>query len=375
LLAVLSFVGVTALVGFAVYQLFLRPLGVRPPAAPASRGDSDRPGERAASPAEGIGRIDSTAGAESVEAGRTSGAAADTVPFVSPDAPPEEGSAYPAATGAGGPASGEGATRPAGLPAPEGERRSADAPADGAGAGTLPAGSPPGAAGRDAWRTASPLPPGALSPEARPAERPSPRSPAPEPPSPETRTATPPPGAAPAPDRPRETPAGDEPRIEPRSTEPAASDRSGAGPGSPEESPSGEGGVREQAPRDQLPPEESSPAVSAAADTSGRGPRAAAPAGHGPGPFSIHLSSFKLEAEARAEVEQLRSQRRLAARALLVTVPGRGSWYRILLGDFATFDEAEKEALALQERGVVPYAHVAGEGGRGTPVPVGAQDQ
>jgi len=74
-------------------------------------------------------------------------------------------------------------------------------------------------------------------------------------------------------------------------------------------------------------------------------------------------------------VEQLRSERRLAARALLVTVPGRGSWYRILLGDFATFDEAEKEALALQERGVVPYAHVAGEGGRGTPVPVGVQDQ
>lgn len=92
------------------------------------------------------------------------------------------------------------------------------------------------------------------------------------------------------------------------------------------------------------------------------------------GRFVIHLSSFKLEQEASDEVARLQALG-VMARALRVEVPDRGSWYRILTGDFASFVEAENAALVLQARGFVPYAHIADDGGRGTPVPVGTLDR
>jgi hypothetical protein len=90
--------------------------------------------------------------------------------------------------------------------------------------------------------------------------------------------------------------------------------------------------------------------------------------------FVIHLTSFKLEAEAEAEVLAL-ARRGIEARAVQVEIPFRGSWYRIVTGNFATFAEAESVALRLQAEGKVPYAHIAADGGRGRPVPVGTLDR
>ena len=93
----------------------------------------------------------------------------------------------------------------------------------------------------------------------------------------------------------------------------------------------------------------------------------------GPGDYVIHLSSFKLRPEAEDELERLRALG-IEARSLQVEVPGRGSWYRIVAGRFVSFAEAESVALSWEGRDLIPYAHIAPEGGRGTPVPIGARD-
>jgi hypothetical protein len=90
--------------------------------------------------------------------------------------------------------------------------------------------------------------------------------------------------------------------------------------------------------------------------------------------FVIHFSSFKLEAEAEAEVMTLR-RRGIEARSIRVEIPERGTWYRIVTGNFATFAEAESVVLRLQAEGKIPYAHIAADGGRGQPVPVGTLDR
>ncbi len=85
--------------------------------------------------------------------------------------------------------------------------------------------------------------------------------------------------------------------------------------------------------------------------------------------FVVHLSSFKLEREAAAEVANLAALG-VDARYLLVDVPGKGPWYRVVTGRFATFAEAEARAMRLCRSKGVPRTHVAGLGGRGAPVPV-----
>jgi cell division protein FtsN len=90
--------------------------------------------------------------------------------------------------------------------------------------------------------------------------------------------------------------------------------------------------------------------------------------------FVIHLTSFKLEVEAAIEVAAL-GQRGIGARSIQVEIPDRGTWYRIVTGNFATFAEAESVALRLQAEGQIPYAHIAADGGRGRPVPVGTLDR
>jgi cell division septation protein DedD len=90
--------------------------------------------------------------------------------------------------------------------------------------------------------------------------------------------------------------------------------------------------------------------------------------------FVIHLTSFKLAAEAEMEVSALR-RRGIDARSIRADIPDRGTWYRIVTGNFATFAEAESVALRLQDEGKIPYAHIAADGGRGQPVPVGTLDR
>ena len=92
-------------------------------------------------------------------------------------------------------------------------------------------------------------------------------------------------------------------------------------------------------------------------------------AGPDAGDFVVHLSSFKLEREAAAEVANLAALG-VDARYLLVDVPGKGPWYRVVTGRFATFAEAEARAMRLCRSKGVPRTHVAGLGGRGAPVPV-----
>lgn len=92
------------------------------------------------------------------------------------------------------------------------------------------------------------------------------------------------------------------------------------------------------------------------------------------GRFVIHFSSFKLQTEAETEVAALRL-RGIEARSIRVEIPERGTWYRIVAGDFATFAEAESVVLRLQAEGKIPYAHIAADGGRGQPVPVGTLDR
>ena len=90
--------------------------------------------------------------------------------------------------------------------------------------------------------------------------------------------------------------------------------------------------------------------------------------------FVIHLTSFKFAAEAEMEVSALR-RRGIDARSIRAEIPDRGTWYRIVTGNFATFAEAESVALRLQAEGKIPYAHIAADGGRGQPVPVGTLDR
>jgi hypothetical protein len=96
--------------------------------------------------------------------------------------------------------------------------------------------------------------------------------------------------------------------------------------------------------------------------------------GHGDDPFSgrfvVHVSSFKLKSEADAELALFHS-RGIEARALRVEVPVLGSWYRIVIGNFATFAEAESMGRRLLAEGKIPSAHIAADGGRGQPVAVG----
>jgi hypothetical protein len=91
-------------------------------------------------------------------------------------------------------------------------------------------------------------------------------------------------------------------------------------------------------------------------------------------PFVIHLTSFKFQAEAEIEVTALH-QRGIEARSVRAEIPDRGTWYRIVTGNFATFAEAESVAMRLQAEGKIPYAHIAADGGRGQPVPVGTLDR
>jgi len=89
-------------------------------------------------------------------------------------------------------------------------------------------------------------------------------------------------------------------------------------------------------------------------------------------PFAIHFSSFRLRSEADMEIDRLR-RLGIEARAVVVDVPQRGAWYRVLVGEFATFARAESSAVVLSRRHRAPLTHIVGQGGHGQPVPVGEQ--
>jgi len=76
-----------------------------------------------------------------------------------------------------------------------------------------------------------------------------------------------------------------------------------------------------------------------------------------PHPYSIHVSSFRSENRAINEVTVFKL-RGYEAFAVFTTVPGKGDWYRVYVGRYATESEAREEAQILRNRGHANYTHV-----------------
>ena len=87
--------------------------------------------------------------------------------------------------------------------------------------------------------------------------------------------------------------------------------------------------------------------------------------------YVVHLSSFRSLEQAELEVARLR-EASLAPEFVFVEIPGKGSWYRVFVGHFGTFDEARNTAVQLQAEMDLGQIYVVGQGGTGMPVPVGA---
>src|SRR5258708_3973432 len=80
----------------------------------------------------------------------------------------------------------------------------------------------------------------------------------------------------------------------------------------------------------------------------------AAPAGH-EGGYQLQVSSFHTQGEAQGFADQLRA-RGHKAYVLEAHVPGRGTWYRVRVGPFATQHVAMQYRTAFEEREhVVPF--------------------
>ena len=67
----------------------------------------------------------------------------------------------------------------------------------------------------------------------------------------------------------------------------------------------------------------------------------------------------------------------LPARSLPVIVPGRGNWYRVVMGRYTSPADAESIGVSLLSSGVLPGLNgaalsVVSEGGRGEPRPLRA---
>lgn len=92
-----------------------------------------------------------------------------------------------------------------------------------------------------------------------------------------------------------------------------------------------------------------------------------------PDVFAVHLSSFKHLEEAESDVRRF-VDLGIEARAVLTEVPGKGPWYRVVTGRFATFPEARDEALRLAARIGLGRTHVVGKDGQGQPIPIFESD-
>lgn len=83
--------------------------------------------------------------------------------------------------------------------------------------------------------------------------------------------------------------------------------------------------------------------------------------------FVVHFSSFKDKPAADSAVTALRVQG-LPARSLRVAVPGEGSWFRVIMGQYASVAAAESVGRVLLGTNKVLSVGVAGQGGRADPV-------
>ncbi len=85
------------------------------------------------------------------------------------------------------------------------------------------------------------------------------------------------------------------------------------------------------------------------------------------GPFTVLCGSFSSAARAANEIMRL-GQAGLGARALSVRIPGRGVWYRVVVGGCASAAEARALAEEIVGAGTVSSAQVVAADGWGRPV-------
>jgi putative secretion ATPase (PEP-CTERM system associated) len=73
--------------------------------------------------------------------------------------------------------------------------------------------------------------------------------------------------------------------------------------------------------------------------------------------YSVHIASFKKKITADQEVERIRREG-LEAFELVVNLPQTGPWYRILVGQYESREEALSLANRLKENGLFPFSVV-----------------
>ncbi len=73
--------------------------------------------------------------------------------------------------------------------------------------------------------------------------------------------------------------------------------------------------------------------------------------------YSVHISSFKKKTLADRAIEKF-CREGLEAFGMVVQLPDTGTWYRILVGQYETREEAQSLANRLRENGSFPYSVV-----------------
>jgi cell division septation protein DedD len=87
--------------------------------------------------------------------------------------------------------------------------------------------------------------------------------------------------------------------------------------------------------------------------------------------FAIQVASFRTERKARAALAELQGTSGLTGVVVTAASP-QGNWYRVLLGGFATQEEAAAKSQELLSRRVVPADRIVVRGGA-APAPAAAQ--
>lgn len=85
-----------------------------------------------------------------------------------------------------------------------------------------------------------------------------------------------------------------------------------------------------------------------------------------PDTFVVHISSWQHRSHAEHEIRRVRDLG-YPTHIVRVEIPGKGRWYRVVLGSFPDSFSAMIVADALREDGSVDFAQVIGSGGRGAP--------
>ncbi|OGP49900.1 MAG: hypothetical protein A2Y79_02875 [Deltaproteobacteria bacterium RBG_13_43_22] len=73
--------------------------------------------------------------------------------------------------------------------------------------------------------------------------------------------------------------------------------------------------------------------------------------------YSVHISSFRKEKLVEQAIEKI-AREGLEAFGMAVQLPDTGTWYRILVGQYETREEAQNLANRLRENGLFPYSVV-----------------